>query len=275
MVVFAVRRQEKYGDENGDGFRYGNGKPDAVDAEEPWQNQDTSGDENKGTQERDHCRHLPIGQCRKEGGGKDVDACEKEVPDEDFIPIERDRIGVAFLRRKDGDGRHCHQIGKAEAHHRGDQNDAEAHFEETFQLWNIAVAVIVAEDRGRTAGKAQICRRKQELGIQHNGNGCNAIFLQQFHHCQIEQKGGHSHGSGGHHFRRAIQHGVGNDFSVPFGFYKIQHCPWLSKIEQCRDAANDKAADSTPGCPGDAHIHSDDEDIVEKDIGETCCDIQP
>ncbi len=160
MVIFAVHRQEKYGDEDGDSFCHGDGKPDAVDVQEPRQEEDTSSYENEGTQEGDHRRHLPVGQCRKEGGGEDVDACEKEVPDEDLIAIESDRVCVAFLRRKDGYGRHCHQIGKAEAHHRGDQNDAEAHFEETFQLRNIAVAVIVAEDRGCAAGKAQICRRK-------------------------------------------------------------------------------------------------------------------
>ncbi len=68
---------------------------------------------------------------------------------------------------------------------------------------------------------------------------------------------------------------MGDGFSVPFGLYEIQHCPWLGKIEQCRDAANDKAADSAPGCPHDAHIHTDDEDIVEKNIGQPRRNIQP
>ncbi len=68
---------------------------------------------------------------------------------------------------------------------------------------------------------------------------------------------------------------MGDGFSVPFGLYEIQLCSGLGKIEQRRDAANEKAADGAPGCPNDAHIHPDDENIVEKDIGQTCCNTQP
>ncbi len=117
MIVFSVHRQEKYSDEDGDGFRHGDGKPDAVDAEKPRQEEDTSRYENEGTQEGNHRRYLPVGQCRKEGGGEDIDACKKEVPDKDFIAIEGDGVGVTFLWCKDGDGGYCHQVGEAEAYH--------------------------------------------------------------------------------------------------------------------------------------------------------------
>ena len=275
MIVFSVKGKEEDCHQNGDCFCRRDSQPDAVDTKEFRQDQDASCNKNEGTQEGDHRGYLPVGQSRKEGGREDIDTCKQEVPHKDFIAVQSDGIGICFRCGKNTDRRYSHQIRETKAYNGGNQDDAKAHLEQAFQLWDVSVTIVITEHGSSTAGKAQICRSEQELGVEYDGDGGYAVFPQKLHHCQIEQECCYGHGSGGHHFRGTVQERMGDGGAVPFGFYEVQYCSGLCKVEQCRNAADNEAADSAPCCPNDPHIQKDDEDIVEDDVGDAGTYIQP
>ena len=139
----------------------------------------------------------------------------------------------------------------------------------------VAGAVMEAEHRRHSDGKAHEKGHHQELGVHDDGDGNHAVGADPGHEDQVEDDGDDAGRQIGDHLRSAVGTAFEQDSEVPAGTCKAQVGAVPGEEPdpaQCRDTV---ANGSCQGGSGDAHAQRDDKDIVQHHIGKTGAHCEP
>ena len=185
MIFFTARKEQRSRNEQRERLGNGDGKPDAIDPEQPWQEQHGGDLNNERAQERNERAGRAVVEPREKRRTEDIEAADEEREGIDAQRIDRHVAELRVVADEnvgDGPGKQngggCH--GKAR-----EERDGQALFEEALELRVVLRAVVIADDRRDRDGIAKEKGHEDEAHIHQNAVSADAVFLRDGHETDV------------------------------------------------------------------------------------------
>ena len=242
-------------------------QPHAVHAEEPGQHQDGHHHEEDGAAEGQDGGGLAVVEGGEPAGGEDVISHEDKAHRHDAEASQSHIVHVLVALGEEADDRPASQA--AHRHHghasHGDGPDADA--EGAGEAFLVALAQVVADDRGDAGDVAPKHAAEQLLGVPDDGQGGHAVGACQVHEDVVKEDGDDGEGQDADHFRCAVGTALQEGVQAPLGTDDAQSLLPLDAEPDHADEGGHCVPDAGgDGGTGDAPMEDGDEEPIQHHV---------
>ncbi len=268
MISLTVINQAPQGYKEHDPFRHRYGHPYPGDPKEPRQQQDTAAEQAEGPEEGQDGGDLAVGEGGKQGGDEDVEAAEEKAYGEDRKARCCDLINPGGIWGERTYDQGTAGDGKCKDQQRSCCEEADADGKDFPLLLSVAAPVVESDHRRDAHGKADEQGVQQKLRVDHDRDRCHPVLSQPLHHGEVEQKSCEGGCQLADHLGGTVQAAFGQQSPSPTGLYKGQSTPVPEEKDRSGGGRDQISKPGPKGGAPDLHAARDDEDVIQKDVGE-------